>query len=45
MMSRYHPDKLASTNASEAALKQAQENTMAIRSAYEALCGFRKLRI
>lgn len=44
MMSRYHPDKLASRNASEDALKQAQENAMAIRSAYEALCGFRKLR-
>ena len=45
MMSRYHPDKLASTEASADALKQAQENTMEIRSAYEALCGFRKLRI
>lgn len=44
MMSRYHPDKLASSNASEDALRQAQENAMAIRSAYEALCGFRKLR-
>ncbi|GJM13813.1 MAG: co-chaperone protein DjlA [Pseudohongiella sp.] len=44
MMSRYHPDKLASGNASEDALRQAQENAMAIRSAYEALCGFRKLR-
>jgi DnaJ like chaperone protein len=44
MMSRYHPDKLASTDASEDALKQAQENAMAIRSAYEALCGIRKLR-
>jgi len=45
MMSRYHPDKLASTDASEDALRQAQENAMAIRSAYEALCGFRKLRV
>ena len=45
MMSRYHPDKLASKDASEEALKQAQEKAMAIRSAYEALCGFRKLRI
>jgi DnaJ like chaperone protein len=44
MMSRYHPDKLASTDASEDALKQAQENAMAIRGAYEALCGIRKLR-
>lgn len=45
MMSRYHPDKLASKDASEDALKQAQEKAMAIRSAYEALCGFRKLRV
>jgi len=45
MMSRYHPDKLASKDASEDVLKQAQENAMAIRSAYEALCGFRKLRV
>ena len=45
MMSRYHPDKLASKDASEDALRQAQENAMAIRSAYEALCGFRKLRV
>lgn len=45
MMSRYHPDKLASSNVSEDALRQAQENAMAIRSAYEALCGFRKLRV
>ena len=45
MMSRYHPDKLASSNASEDALRQAQENAMAIRGAYEALCGLRKLRV
>ena len=45
MMSRYHPDKLGGSDVSEAALKQAQENAMAIRDAYEALCGFRKLRI
>lgn len=45
MMSRYHPDKLASRNASEDALRQAQENAMAIRNAYEALCGFRNLRV
>ncbi len=44
MMSRNHPDKLASGNLSAAALKQAQENAMAIRSAYETLCGFRKIR-
>lgn len=45
MMSRYHPDKLASSNVSADALRQAQENAMAIRSAYEALRGFRKLRV
>jgi len=45
MMSRYHPDKLSGRNVSEAALKQAQEQAMAIRSAYEALCGFRKIRV
>ncbi|MBL4572204.1 MAG: co-chaperone DjlA [Gammaproteobacteria bacterium] len=45
MMSRYHPDKLVSTDASEGALRQAQEKAMAIRSAYEALCGLRKLRV
>ena len=45
MMSRYHPDKLAASNVSEAALKQAQQNAMAIRDAYEALCGFRKIRV
>ncbi len=44
MMSLNHPDKLASNNLSEAALRQAQENAMAIRSAYETLCGFRKIR-
>lgn len=44
MMSRNHPDKLASSNLSDAALRQAQENAMAIRSAYETLCGFRKIR-
>lgn len=45
MMSRYHPDKLGGRNVSEAALKQAQEQAMAIRSAYEALCGYRKIRV
>lgn len=44
MMSRNHPDKLANSNLSEAALRQAQENVMAIRNAYEALCGFKKIR-
>lgn len=45
MMNRYHPDKLGGSNVSEAALRQAQENAMAVRNAYEALCGFRKIRI
>lgn len=44
MMSRNHPDKLASNNLSETKLRQAQENAMAIRNAYETLCGFRKIR-
>lgn len=45
MMSRYHPDKLVRDNLSEETLKQAQEKSMAIRDAYEALCGFRKIRV
>ena len=44
MMSRNHPDKLASDDPTEESLRQAQENVMAIRSAYEAVCGFRKIR-
>lgn len=44
MMSRNHPDKLVSDNLSEDSLRQAQEKAMAIRSAYEAVCGFRKIR-
>ena len=44
MMSRYHPDKLVRDNLSEENLKLAQEKSTAIRDAYEAVCGFRKLR-
>lgn len=44
MMSRNHPDKLVSDNLSEESLRQAQEKAMAIRSAYETVCGFRKIR-
>jgi DnaJ like chaperone protein len=44
MMSRYHPDKLVRDNLSEESLKQAQEKSMAIRTAYETVCGFRKIR-
>jgi len=44
LMSRYHPDKLVRDNLPEDDLKQAQEKSMAIRSAYETICGFRKIR-
>lgn len=44
LMSRYHPDKLAHDDLPEEALKSAQEKSMAIRSAYETICGFRKIR-
>ena len=45
LMSRYHPDKLVQEkNLSEEAVKSAAEKLTAIRSAYEAVCGFRKIR-
>jgi DnaJ like chaperone protein len=44
MMSRNHPDKLVSDDLSEESLKRAQEKSMAIRTAYETVCGFRKIR-
>ena len=44
LMSRYHPDKLVRENLSEETLKMAQEKSTAIRSAYETVCGFRKIR-
>ena len=44
LMSRYHPDKLVRDDLSEQSLKLAEEKTMAIRSAYETVCGFRKIR-
>ena len=44
MMSRYHPDKLVRDNLSEESLKKAQEKSMAIRTSYETVCGFRKIR-
>lgn len=44
MMSRYHPDKLVRENLSEESLKLAQEKSTAIRTAYETVCGFRKIR-
>ncbi len=39
LMSRYHPDKLLQADLTEEALRQAQEQSMAIREAYETLCG------
>ena len=44
LMSRYHPDKLMHDDLSEDSMKRAQEKSMAIRAAYETICGFRKLR-
>jgi DnaJ like chaperone protein len=44
LMSRYHPDKLRRGNQSADAVRQAQEQTLAVRAAYEAVCGFRKIR-
>ena len=45
MMSRNHPDKLVRDDVSEESLKRAQEKSMAIRSAYETICGFRRIRV
>ena len=44
LMSRYHPDKLMRDNISEETLRLAQEKSAAIRTAYEEVCGFRKIR-
>ena len=44
LMTRYHPDKLMSENLSEEAQRLAQEKVATIRTAYEEICGFRKLR-
>ena len=44
LMSRYHPDKLVQ-NLSAEATQQASEKFLAIRSAYETICGFRKFRV
>ena len=44
MMSKYHPDKVVSENLTEESLKELHNKAMAIRNAYEALCGIRKLR-
>ena len=45
MMSKYHPDKFAHGDLTEESRKELQEKAMDIRNAYEALCGFRKIRI
>ena len=45
MMSRYHPDKLLRENLTEESVRLAQEKSTAIRNAYEAVCGFRKIRV
>ncbi|HAJ76228.1 MAG TPA: co-chaperone DjlA, partial [Gammaproteobacteria bacterium] len=37
-----HPDKLIREDLSEESLRLAQEKSMAIRNAYETLCGYRK---
>lgn len=44
LMSRYHPDKLISSNLSAESIEKAQQKFLAIRNAYETVCGFRKLR-
>lgn len=44
MMSRYHPDKLVRENLSEEDLRVAHEMSSNIRDAYEAVCGYRKIR-
>jgi DnaJ-domain-containing protein 1 len=44
MMSRYHPDKLLRENSTKESVRKAQEKSTAIRNAYEAVCGFRKIR-
>jgi DnaJ like chaperone protein len=44
LVSRHHPDKLNTQNLSEDALRSAQEQFTSIRSAYEILCGKRKIR-
>ena len=45
MMSKYHPDKFAHGDLTEESRKELQEKATDIRNAYEALCGFRKIRI
>jgi len=44
LMSRFHPDKIRRANVNQESLKFAQEQSMAVRAAYETVCGFRKIR-
>lgn len=44
LMSRYHPDKIRRSNLNAESLRFAQEQTLAVRAAYETVCGFRKIR-
>lgn len=44
LVARYHPDKLSGQNATDDAMRAAQEQFAAIRDAYEILCGSRKIR-
>lgn len=45
LIAKYHPDKLVRENLSQESIKHAEEKFLAIRSAYETVCGFRKLRV
>lgn len=42
MMSRYHPDKQMASGSGDT-VRQAQEQFLAVRHAYETICGFRKM--
>ncbi|MBL4820187.1 MAG: DnaJ domain-containing protein [Gammaproteobacteria bacterium] len=44
LVSRHHPDKLGPQNLSEEALSAAGDQFAAVHSAYEILCGIRKIR-
>ncbi len=44
LMTRYHPDKLMRENLSEETQRLAEEKVATIRTAYEKICGLRKLR-
>lgn len=44
LMSRYHPDKIRRANLTPESLRFAQEQSMLVRTAYETVCGQRKIR-